>query len=61
MKLSRSDYMSEVRRGAPVYIPPLPRKAQRVKARGRSGKVKKFTEEQIFLYKLKKLNQLESF
>ena len=35
-----------------AYHPPLPRKKQRVMHRGRSGKVKVYTSEEIFLYLL---------
>lgn len=35
-----------------AYHPPLPRKKQRVMPRGRSGKVKVYTTEEIFLYLL---------
>uniref|UniRef100_A0A6M3IIY9 Uncharacterized protein n=1 Tax=viral metagenome TaxID=1070528 RepID=A0A6M3IIY9_9ZZZZ len=41
-----------------IYKSPLPLKKQRITARGRSGKVKHFTEEQIFLYKLKKFGRM---
>jgi len=37
-----------------VYRPPLPMKPQRcIHHRGRSGKVKHYTEEEIFLYKMR--------
>ena len=36
-----------------AYHPPLPRKKQRVMHRGRSGKVRVFSEEEIFLYLMK--------
>ena len=40
------------------YRPPLPRKKQRVTARAlRHGKVKHFTEEEIFLYKVRFVGQ----
>lgn len=39
-----------------IYRSPLTRKAQRcVHHRGRAGKVKRFTEEEIFLYLLRKV------
>ncbi len=38
-----------------LYIPPLPMKRQRVRARAeRHGPVKIYTEEEIFLFKLRK-------
>ena len=38
-----------------AYHPPLSRKMQRTSHRGRSGKVKVFTEEEIFLYQVRAL------
>ena len=61
MKLTEKDYKAEVRRGAPIYQPPLSRKKQRVSARGRNGKCRKFTEEQIYLYMMNKVKKIESF
>jgi len=39
-----------------AYHPPLPRKMQRTTHRGRSGKVKFFTEEEIFVYQMRALS-----
>ena len=36
-----------------AYRPPLPTKTPRTTRRGRSGRVKVLTEEQIFLHKLR--------
>ena len=41
-----------------IYKPPLPKKAQRTTPRGRSGKVKIYTEEEIFLYKMRQFRKL---
>ena len=50
MKLTLKEYLAEKRAPAPSYHDPLPRKRQRVTARGRSGKPRQWTEEEIFLY-----------
>lgn len=42
-----------------IYNQPLPRKKQRcTHYRGRSGKVTNYTEEQIFLYRMKMVARL---
>lgn len=43
----------EFKQKAKAYHAPLPMKKQRVHKKGRSGKVRIFTEEEIFLYKMK--------
>jgi hypothetical protein len=45
--------LEEFSQKSKAYHPPLPRKMQRVFHRGRSGKVKIYTEEERFLYCLK--------
>lgn len=41
-----------------IYKPPLPLKKQRITMRAQMpGKVKIFSEEEVFLYKLRKYNQ----
>jgi len=61
MKLTKKDYLDEVHRGAPVYQSPLSRKKQRVSAKGRNGKCRVFTDEQIYLYMVSKVKKIESF
>lgn len=51
--------ISEIRKC--LYHCPLPRKAPRVTLRGRSGKVKHFSEEEIFIYQLKKIGKELNF
>ena len=60
MKVTKEDWTSEtVKVKAIFYKSPLPRKMQRVKARGRSSKPRVYTAEQIFLFKLKKYKAKE--
>lgn len=37
-----------------IYRPPLPLKKQRVTMKGRSGKCKIYTQDEIFVYKCRK-------
>ena len=56
MKHLKELYQEEVRRGKPFYKSPLPRKKQLcTHYRGRSGKVRQFTEEEIFLEKCRRV------
>ena len=43
----------EFKQKSKAYHPPLPCKMQRTTPRGRSGKVKIFTEEERFLYQIR--------
>jgi len=53
------DEMESIRRlKKTIYKPPLPLKKQRVTARAQiPGKVKTFSEEEIFLFKLKRYDK----
>lgn len=44
---------NEFQQKSQSYHPPLPRKMQRTTHRGRSGKVRFFTEDEIFLYQMR--------
>jgi hypothetical protein len=57
MKLTLKEYLEETKAPAPRYQDPLPRKRQRVMARGRSGKPRIWTEEEIFLYQLRQASK----
>ena len=50
MRLTLAEYHAEKKPPAPAYREPLPRKRQRITARGRSGKPRRLTEEEVFLY-----------
>ena len=54
-----NDEMEEIRKKKKtIYQSPLPRKKQLITQRGRAGKVKVYTEEEIFLFNMQQQPRL---